>query len=116
LKGLFVSGILGDRFDLRLVLTFGMTLSAVNMFIFGVVSEWLQVYNKFWYLAFWILNGFAQSTGWPAVVAVMGNWFSKDGRGLIFGIWAANASVGNILGALMVSAFINYGYHVKSSI
>jgi sugar phosphate permease len=32
-----------------------------------------------WYIFFWILNGFAQSTGWPAVVAIMGNWFSKNG-------------------------------------
>ena len=108
--GLFISGILGDRFDLRLVLTLGMTLSAISMFIFGVLSEWLHLYNKFWYISFWIINGFAQSTGWPAVVAVMGNWFGKNGRGFIFGIWSANASVGNILGALMVSAFLNYGY------
>ncbi|RNA18804.1 sugar phosphate exchanger 3 [Brachionus plicatilis] len=109
--GLFISGILGDRFDLRLVLFLGMTLSSICMFFFGVLTEWLSIYNKIWYLSFWILNGFAQSTGWPAVVAVMGNWFPKSGRGLIFGIWSANASVGNILGALMVASILKYGYH-----
>ncbi len=76
---MFISGILGDRFDLRYVLTIGMTLSAACMFMFGVVSEWLGMYNKTWYVGFWIINGFAQSTGWPAVVAVMGNWFGKAG-------------------------------------
>ena len=34
-------------------------------------------------------------------------------RGLIFGIWAANASVGNILGALMVASVLRYGYQVN---
>lgn len=109
--GLFISGILGDRFDLRLVLFFGMTLSAICMFLFGVITEWFFLYNKYWYLTFWIVNGLAQSTGWPAVVAVMGNWFPKSGRGLIFGVWSANASVGNILGALMVASILKYGYH-----
>jgi OPA family glycerol-3-phosphate transporter-like MFS transporter 3 len=70
-KGLFISGILGDRFNLRIVLTLGMCTSAITVFMFGTLSEWLQIYNKFWYIFFWILNGLAQSTGWPAVVAVM---------------------------------------------
>lgn len=110
--GLFISGILGDRFNLRYVLFLGMTTSALSLFVFGVLTEWYGIYNKYLYITIWIINGFAQSTGWPAVVAVMGNWFSKEGRGLIFGIWAANASVGNIFGALMVASCLNYGYDV----
>ena len=39
-----------------------------------------------------------QSTGWPGVVAVMGNWFGKKRRGLLLGVWNAHTSVGNILG------------------
>lgn len=31
-------------------------------------------------------------------------------RGLIFGIWSACASVGNIIGAALAAAFIQYGY------
>ena len=34
-------------------------------------------------------------------------------RGLIFGIWAANQSVGNIAGALMVASVLKYGYQVS---
>ncbi len=79
MKGLFISGILGDRFDLRFVLCIGTTLSSVSLFFFGVVSEWAGIYNKWWYIFFWIINGFAQSTGWPTIVAIMGNWFSKSG-------------------------------------
>jgi sugar phosphate permease len=31
-------------------------------------------------------------------------------RGLIFGVWSACASVGNILGAAVAAAFLGYGY------
>ncbi|CAF1399815.1 unnamed protein product [Rotaria magnacalcarata] len=108
--GLFVSGIIGDRFDLRIVLCLGMVITAVVIFLFGVVSEWLHIYSVAWYVCFWILNGLAQSTGWPCVVAIMGNWFGKEGRGLIFGVWSACASVGNIFGAALAAAFLSYGY------
>lgn len=106
---------LGDRFNLRKVLFIGTMLASITLFVFGCVSEWLGIYSKTWYVTLWIINGFAQSTGWPTVVAIMGNWFSKSGRGLIFGAWSANASVGNILGALMVAGSLKYGYQVLIS-
>ncbi|XP_015749748.1 PREDICTED: sugar phosphate exchanger 3-like [Acropora digitifera] len=104
--GLYISGILGDRFNLTRVLAFGMCSSAVMVFMFGTVSKWIGVYNIWYYGVFMALNGLFQSTGWPCVVAVMGNWFGKSSRGIIFGIWSANASVGNIFGALEVCFFI----------
>ena len=63
-------------------------------------------------------SGLVQSSGWPTVVAIMGNWFGKSryvcttlavvqyscvsgmfisfkcSHGMIFGFWSANASVG----------------------
>ncbi|CAF0990339.1 unnamed protein product [Adineta ricciae] len=108
--GLFISGILGDRFDLRIVLCVGMIVTSLVNFLFGVLSEWLHIYSVAWYISFWALNGLAQSTGWPCVVAIMGNWFGKEGRGLIFGIWSACASVGNIFGAALAATFLSYGY------
>lgn len=108
--GLFVSGIVGDRLNMRWVLSFGMCSSALVVFVFGTVSEWLHFYNKWFYCCLWILNGLLQSTGWPCVVAVMGNWFGKAGRGFVFGLWSACASVGNILGAFLASSVLQYGY------
>lgn len=49
-----------------------------QVFIFGSVLEWSHYYNKYLYVAVWICNGLLQSTGWPAVVAVMGNWFGRS--------------------------------------
>ncbi|XP_058047233.1 sugar phosphate exchanger 3 [Ahaetulla prasina] len=108
--GLFVSGIVGDRLNMRWVLAFGMCSSALVVFVFGTVTEWLHFYNKWFYCCLWIVNGLLQSTGWPCVVAVMGNWFGKAGRGFVFGLWSACASVGNILGAFLASSVLQYGY------
>nr|XP_058930896.1 sugar phosphate exchanger 3 isoform X5 [Kogia breviceps] len=108
--GLFVSGIIGDRLNLRWVLSFGMCSSALVVFVFGTLTEWLHFYNKGLYCGLWIVNGLLQSTGWPCVVAVMGNWFGKAGRGVVFGLWSACASVGNILGACLASSVLQYGY------
>ncbi|XP_030829394.1 sugar phosphate exchanger 3 [Strongylocentrotus purpuratus] len=108
--GLFISGFIGDRLDLRLVLSFGMCSSAMMMFLFGTLSEWVKVYNHWYYAIFWILNGLLQGTGWPTLIAVMGNWFSEKSRGLVFGIWSACGSVGNIVGALSASLVLTYGY------
>ncbi|KAK7492866.1 hypothetical protein BaRGS_00015813 [Batillaria attramentaria] len=108
--GLYLSGFIADRHDLRIVLGSGMCLTAVTVFMFGPVFEWTHFYSKPAYVAVWILNGLLQSSGWPSVVAVMGNWFGKGSRGLILGIWSACASVGNIIGALMVTAVLDYGY------
>jgi OPA family glycerol-3-phosphate transporter-like MFS transporter 3 len=38
---------------------------------------------------------------------IMNLFFS---RGLIFGVWSACASVGNIAGAAIAAAFLHYGY------
>ncbi|KAH9610242.1 hypothetical protein KSS87_022824 [Heliosperma pusillum] len=67
--GMFFSGHIGDRMNLRVFLTIGML-----------------------------------------VVAVVGNWFGKGGRGLIMGIWNAHTSVGNIVGSLMASSLLKYGW------
>ena len=55
----------------------------------------MDVSLKFWIQA---INGFSQSTGWPSVVTVMGNWYSQAGRGLVMGVWSSCQSIGNILG------------------
>uniref|UniRef100_A0A8C5ICU8 Sugar phosphate exchanger 3 n=1 Tax=Junco hyemalis TaxID=40217 RepID=A0A8C5ICU8_JUNHY len=80
------------------------------VFSFGTLTEWLHFYNKWFYCCLWVVNGLLQSTGWPCVVAVMGNWFGKAGRGFVFGLWSACASVGNILGAFLASCVLKYGY------
>ncbi|RHY00577.1 hypothetical protein DYB25_006670 [Aphanomyces astaci] len=68
--GLYVSGIIGDRFDLRKLLAGGMFITAAIMCVFGV-SAFLDIRSLGLYAFLWALNGLVQSIGWPVNVAVM---------------------------------------------
>lgn len=39
-------------------------------------------------------------------MTVVGNWFGKGKRGLIFGVWNSHTSIGNILGTLIAAEFV----------
>ncbi|GKV33793.1 hypothetical protein SLEP1_g42249 [Rubroshorea leprosula] len=107
--GMYFSGHLGDRMNLRILLTVGMVGTGLFTSFFGV-GYWANVHSFYYYLILQMLAGLFQSTGWPSVVAVVGNWFGKKKRGLIMGIWNAHTSIGNITGSLVASALLSYGW------
>lgn len=107
--GMYFSGHLGDRMNLRIFLTIGMIGTGVFTILFGV-GYWANIHSFYYYLILQMITGLFQSTGWPSVVAVVGNWFGKKKRGLIMGIWNAHTSVGNITGSLVASALLTYGW------
>nr|XP_043617582.1 putative glycerol-3-phosphate transporter 1 [Erigeron canadensis]XP_043617583.1 putative glycerol-3-phosphate transporter 1 [Erigeron canadensis] len=107
--GMFFSGHIGDRMNLRIFLTIGMVGTGLFTSLFGV-GYWANIHVFYYYLIVQMLAGLFQSTGWPSVVAVMGKWFGKGKRGLIMGIWNAHTSVGNIAGSLIASYFLKYGW------
>ena len=123
--GLFISGYIGEKYSLRHVLALGefdgvsiiyreykigTILNATTLFIFGCVLPATNCTHIGWWILLWGLNGLAQSTGWPSVVTIMGNWFPAEGRGLVMGVWSSCQSLGNILGAFMVNSFLGYGF------
>jgi MFS family permease len=57
-----------------------------------------------------MMAGLLSASGWPSVVAIMANWFGKGKRGLVMGVWNAHTSVGNILGAVVASQALTYGW------
>lgn len=107
--GMYFSGHFGDRCNLRIFLTVGMIGTGLFTALFGV-GYWGNVHNFYYYLVVQMIAGLFQSTGWPSVVAVVGNWFGKSKRGLIMGIWNAHTSIGNIAGSLIASAMLSYGW------
>jgi OPA family glycerol-3-phosphate transporter-like MFS transporter 1/2 len=107
--GMFFAGHLGDRMDLRIVLTIGMIGTAIFTALFGA-GYWLNIHSFYYFLVFQMISGLFQSSGWPSVVAVVGNWFGKSKRGLIMGIWNAHTSIGNISGSLLAAALLKYGW------
>ncbi|KAG6782409.1 hypothetical protein POTOM_011809 [Populus tomentosa] len=108
-KNKYKSEYTGDTLDLRLFLSSGMIGSGIFAGLFGMGYFWnIHVFG--FYLVMQMVAGLFQATGWPSVVAVIGNWFGKRKRGLIMGIWNAHTSVGNITGSLLAASVLDYGW------
>ncbi|XP_047077667.1 putative glycerol-3-phosphate transporter 4 [Lolium rigidum] len=107
--GMFGAGHLGDRLDLRIFLAAGMVGSGAAVALFGA-GYFLSLHSLLFYVLAQAIAGLLQSTGWPSVVAIVGNWFGGRRRGLIMGIWNAHTSVGNISGSLIAAAVLRYGW------
>ncbi|XP_043997499.1 glucose-6-phosphate exchanger SLC37A2 [Gambusia affinis] len=104
--GMFFSGIFGERLPLRYYLSFGMVMSGLFTCLFGLGYYW-NIHSLAYYAFVQVMNGLMQTTGWPAVVACVGNWFGKGKRGFIMGVWNSHTSVGNILGSLIAGVFVS---------
>ncbi|KAF4352259.1 hypothetical protein F8388_003656 [Cannabis sativa] len=107
--GMYFAGHVGDRIDLRLFLVFGMMGSGIMTIIFGL-GYWFSIHVLWFYVSVQIVCGIIQSIGWPCVVAVVGNWFGKSKRGLIMGVWNSHTSVGNIIGSVVASGVLEFGW------
>ncbi|NWJ07114.1 G6PT3 protein, partial [Crypturellus undulatus] len=100
------SGIFGERLPLRYYLSAGMLLSGLFTALFGLGYFW-NIHVLWYFIVMQICNGLVQTTGWPAVVACVGNWFGKGKRGLVMGVWNSHTSVGNIVGSLVAGAWVS---------
>ncbi|GAB6020611.1 hypothetical protein CHUAL_003286 [Chamberlinius hualienensis] len=103
---MFFSGIIAERMNLRHFLALGMIFSGLFTVLFGLAYPF-KIHNIWYFIVVQFLGGVAQSTGWPAVVTCVGNWFGKGRRGFIFGIWNSHTSVGNILGSLIAGYYVD---------
>jgi len=103
---MFVSGMIADRLDLRYFLSGGMICSGIITMIFGFSKYW-NIHSLIYYDAIQFVTGIFQTSGWPGVVAVIGNWFGHGKKGLIMGIWNSHTSIGNIIGATIAGSFVD---------
>ncbi|CBI24594.3 unnamed protein product, partial [Vitis vinifera] len=85
--GMYFSGHLGDRLNLRIFLTVGMVGTGLFTSLYGV-GYWANIHIFYYFL---IDQMFA-------------------GLGLIMGIWNAHTSVGNIAGSVIASVLLAYGW------
>nr|XP_022899760.1 glucose-6-phosphate exchanger SLC37A2 isoform X2 [Onthophagus taurus] len=102
---MFISGFIAERINLRYFLSLGMLLSGLFCYLFGVAKSY-NIHSFVYLLVVQALAGIAQTTGWPGVVTVVGNWFGKSKRGLIYGVWNSHTSIGNILGTLIAAKYV----------
>ncbi|CAB3996938.1 poly [ADP-ribose] polymerase 14-like, partial [Paramuricea clavata] len=101
---MYFSGYIAEHMDIRFFLTGGMILSGTFSILFGL-GYFLKIHSLAFFIIMQLLAGLAQSSGWPAVVEAIGNWFGKGQRGLIMGIWNSHTSVGNIAGSAIAAVW-----------
>lgn len=106
---MFVSGAIADRIDLRIYLSFGTLLTGITTIAFGL-GYFFKIHSFAFYLIVQLIAGIFHASGWPAVVACMGNWFGKSQRGLFMGLWNVHISLGNILGSLVAGIFVDWAW------
>ncbi|XP_076643449.1 major facilitator superfamily transporter 16 isoform X1 [Halictus rubicundus] len=102
---MFLSGFIAERVNLRYFLTFGMLASGISCYLFGIARPY-NIHSLWYFVLVQAIAGVFQTSGWPGVVTVVGNWFGKGKRGLIFGIWNSHTSLGNILGTIIAAEFV----------
>ncbi|XP_065659889.1 sugar phosphate exchanger 3-like [Hydra vulgaris] len=104
--GLYISGTMGDRLNLRYMLAFGMWSSAFTTLMIGYLSNKIITPNKYYYYSLSVANGLFQSIGWPVTVAIMGNWFISGD--ILYGIWGGSGNFGRIIGSCIINYSLNY--------
>ncbi|XP_017838747.1 glucose-6-phosphate exchanger SLC37A2 isoform X2 [Drosophila busckii] len=102
---MFASGFIAERVSLRYFLSMGMILTGVFTYLFGLART-SNIHSIWYFILVQICAGICQTTGWPGVVTLVGRWFGKKKRGLIFGIWNSHTSIGNILGTLIAAYYV----------
>ena len=88
--GQLVHGQLADKLGAKRIILLGLVLSAFSNVLFGYVDLLVLL------IVIWGINGYAQSTGWPAVVKIMSNWFRSD-LGKVGGFFGSCFLVGNLV-------------------
>lgn len=102
--GKFLMGSVSDRSDARKFMAFGLLLTAICNFAFGMSTHYYM------HLALWSLNGFFQGMGWPPCGRSMGHWYSERERGLTFSIWNTSHNIGGGIAGMMAAwATIKFG-------
>lgn len=99
--GMATIGNLSSKVNLKYFVAIGMLLSAFFYMTFSFTYLLTHTYSYALLVVTMCLNGFFQSTGWPGVMGVVGNWFGKGKRGLLMGFWGINANVGNIIALVL---------------
>uniref|UniRef100_A0A182NJ74 Sugar phosphate exchanger 3 n=1 Tax=Anopheles dirus TaxID=7168 RepID=A0A182NJ74_9DIPT len=102
---MFFAGFIAERVSLRYFLALGMAFSGLFCYLFGMAKVY-DIHTIWYFIAVQALAGMFQTTGWPGVVTIVGRWFGKSKRGLIFGIWNSHTSIGNVLGTLIAAHYV----------
>src|SRR6202020_277821 len=75
-------------------------LSAAACFAFGASA------TGGIFLVAWLVNGYAQSTGWPGNIKAMAEWTPPERRGAVMGAWSTSYQVGGLVATNVAVRFL----------
>ncbi|XP_014231183.1 glucose-6-phosphate exchanger SLC37A2 isoform X2 [Trichogramma pretiosum] len=103
--GMFVSGAIAERMNLRIFITIGM--AGTVLFCIGMGEAYVYaIHNMEYFIFVMMIFGAFQTSGWPACVTIMSHWMNKNRLGLGYGTWNTHTSVGNILGGIIPGNYV----------
>jgi sugar phosphate permease len=97
--GQFINGQLGDRLGARVLITVGITVSALMNLLFGFS------YTLGAMIVIWAVNGYVQSMGWAPTVKTLANWFPPRVRGKMSGWLGTSYILGGAI-SVVLAGFI----------
>lgn len=89
--GQFMWGMFADRFGTRVMVLSGLLASVVAAVLMGLF------HGAMIFMIFMFIQGLGQSTGWSALCKNVGNFFSRQERGRIMGLWCTNYAFGGLV-------------------
>lgn len=95
--GMAALGSIIHKVSLKSYIIAGLLLASASYLIFPIIFAMSGFFSPVVMGILMCLNGFFQATGWPGMMGIFGNWFSKNKKGVLMGIWAMNANMGNII-------------------
>jgi sugar phosphate permease len=99
--GKFVSGWSADKLGGKIIFTSGLLLTTIGVSSFSFRSHLLA----FALMYFIVL--LANASGWPSMAKLIGNWFSPDHYGRVWGLISTSSRVGTITATLTVGALLH---------
>jgi sugar phosphate permease len=106
--GMFGNGALGELIGPRLLVTIGMLSSAVVTVAFAMADS-VTTQFVIAYFVLSVVNGLAQSTGWPGNARLTASWFSTARRGQIMGMWSTCYQAGGVAATMLAGFLLKLG-------
>jgi len=99
ITGKLIFGVAADKLGGKFTFTLGLLITTLGVILFGGSSSALI------FSAIFFLTLCAKSSGWPSMAKLIGNWYSKDQYGRVWGVISTSSRVGTIC-ALAVLGYL----------
>jgi sugar phosphate permease len=100
----FLNGMVGDRADGRIFMTFGLAAAAIANICFGFSSALIVL------CVLWGINGWFQGMGYPPCARLLTHWFAPKELATKMAIWNASHNLGSVAILLLTGYLVGHSY------